>query len=159
MDPSVRRGAVDRPRAPRHRRLRRRAVPAGRRGARGRVEDGGRPRLDRGSAGSRVEARSGYGRGGFRGRLWGLGGLDDQPTNALNDIWYSSDGRRWSRQAEHAPWGPRSPVVAVFGDQLWIYSGKHTGGDDNWGGDVWQMGAVARPAVAALTSLPWPAGR
>jgi hypothetical protein len=27
----------------------------------------------------------------------------------------------------------------VFQDRIWIYSGKHTGFDDNWGGDLWQM--------------------
>jgi hypothetical protein len=74
--------------------------------------------------------------------MWVLGGWVDQPTNALNDAWYSADGITWNRQAEHAPWGPRSPVVIVYADKLWIYSGKHTGGSDNWGGDLWQMSAT-----------------
>jgi hypothetical protein len=84
----------------------------------------------------------GYGRAVFAGRMWVLGGWVDEPTNALNDIWYSTDGVTWNRQAEHAPWGPRSPLVTVFRDRLWIYSGKHTGGSDNWGGDIWQMSAT-----------------
>ena len=29
-----------------------------------------------------------------------------------------------------------------FQDKIWIYSGKHTGASDNWGGDVWQMTAA-----------------
>ena len=33
----------------------------------------------------------------------------------------------------------RSPISVVFHDKIWIYSGKHTGFDDNWGGDLWQM--------------------
>ena len=37
------------------------------------------------------------------------------------------------------PWAPRSPISVVFHDKIWIYSGKHTGFDDNWGGDLWQM--------------------
>ena len=24
-------------------------------------------------------------------------------------------------------------------DKLWIFSGKHTGGTDGWGGDIWTM--------------------
>ena len=57
------------------------------------------------------------------------------------------DGTSWSRQTDHAPWAPRSPISVVFHDKIWIYSGKHTGADDNWGGDVWQMitsGVAAR---------------
>jgi hypothetical protein len=30
-------------------------------------------------------------------------------------------------------------ISVVFHDKIWIYSGKHTGFDDNWGGDLWQM--------------------
>jgi hypothetical protein len=86
--------------------------------------------------------RNGYGRAVFGGAMWVLGGWVDQPTNALNDAWYSTDGITWNRQAEHAPWAPRSPVVIVYADKLWIYSGKHTGGSDNWGGDLWQMSAT-----------------
>jgi RimJ/RimL family protein N-acetyltransferase len=55
----------------------------------------------------------------------------------------------WSRQTDHAPWAPRSPIAVVFHDKIWIYSGKHTGFDDNWGGDVWQM-------TAGDTTTGWP---
>ena len=58
----------------------------------------------------------------------------------------SGDGVTWNRQAEHAPWAPRDPVAIVFRDRIWIYSGKHTGSRDNWGGDLWQMTAVTRSA-------------
>jgi hypothetical protein len=75
----------------------------------------------------------------YDGRMWVFGGWTDRSTNALNDVWYSPDGTSWSRQTDHAPWGPRSPVALVFQDKIWIYSGKHTGADDNWGGDLWQM--------------------
>jgi N-acetylneuraminic acid mutarotase len=73
------------------------------------------------------------------GKLWVFGGWIDRSTNAVNDVWYSSDGLSWQRQTEHAPWAPRGPVTVVFQDKIWIYSGKHTGADDNWGGDLWQM--------------------
>jgi hypothetical protein len=75
----------------------------------------------------------------YDGRMWVFGGWKDRSTNAVNDVWYSRDGSSWSRQTDHAPWAPRSPITVVFHDKIWIYSGKHTGGDDNWGGDLWQM--------------------
>ena len=83
--------------------------------------------------------RNDFARVTYDGRMWIFGGWADRSTNALNDVWYSSDGRSWTRQTDHAPWGPRSPIAVVFRDKIWIYSGKHTGADDNWGGDLWQM--------------------
>jgi N-acetylneuraminic acid mutarotase len=83
--------------------------------------------------------RHDFARVAYDGRLWVFGGWKDRSTDALNDVWYSSDGMSWSRQADHAPWAPRSPISVVFHDKIWIYSGKHTGFDDNWGGDLWQM--------------------
>lgn len=80
----------------------------------------------------------------FDEKLWVFGGWAGKSTNALNDVWYSSDGVTWNRQAEHAPWAPRGPIAIAFQDKIWIYSGKHTGGNDNWGGDLWQMTAAAK---------------
>lgn len=83
--------------------------------------------------------RYGYGTAVFGDQLWVYGGWEGKPTDALNDVWYSTDGKTWVRQAEHAPWAPRSPRTVVYKDKLWIFSGKHTGGKDNWGGDIWTM--------------------
>jgi hypothetical protein len=83
--------------------------------------------------------RHDFARIAYDGRLWLFGGWEDRSTNALNDVWYSRDGMSWSRQTDHAPWAPRSPISVAFHDRIWIYSGKHTGADDNWGGDLWQM--------------------
>ena len=47
----------------------------------------------------------------YDGRLWVFGGWTNRSTNALNDVWYSGDGRSWSRQTDHAPWAPRSPIA------------------------------------------------
>ena len=90
--------------------------------------------------------RHDYGRVVFDGKLWVFAGWAGRSTNAMNDVWYSSDGVTWNRQAEHAPWAPRGPVAIVFRDKIWIYSGKHTGADDSWGGDLWQMTATALAA-------------
>ncbi len=78
-------------------------------------------------------------RGRIRGKLWVHAGWEGKPTHSLNNIWYSTDGTTWVRQTEHAPWAPRSPRTVVYKDKLWIFTGKHTGGKDNWGGDIWRM--------------------
>jgi hypothetical protein len=85
------------------------------------------------------QPRNGFGAVVFDGKFWVYGGSAGTSTNALNDIWYSTDGHAWVRQTEHAPWGPRSPRTTVYRGKLWIFSGKHTGGSDNWGGDIWTM--------------------
>jgi N-acetylneuraminic acid mutarotase len=85
--------------------------------------------------------RQGFGTAVFDGKLWVFGGTSGPSTNALNDVWYSRDGVTWQRQSEHAPWAPRAPIATVFAGKIWIYSGKHTGAPDNWGGDLWQMTA------------------
>jgi len=89
--------------------------------------------------------RHDFARVAYDGRLWLFGGWKNRSTDALNDVWYSSDGMSWSRQSDHAPWAPRSPISVVFHDRIWIYSGKHTGFDDNWGGDLWQMPTGTMP--------------
>jgi hypothetical protein len=85
------------------------------------------------------EGRQGYGREALGGRLWVFGGFVGPSTNARNDVWFSTDGTGWTRQAEQAPWGPRSPRSIVYDDRIWIFSGKHTGASDNWGGDIWAL--------------------
>ncbi|MBO9611789.1 MAG: hypothetical protein J7619_03795 [Dyadobacter sp.] len=79
----------------------------------------------------------------FDGRLWVFGGRDLNPDlykGALNDVWFSTNGTDWFRHAEHAPWSVRSGGhSAVFHDQLWIFSGKHTGENPAWKGDVWVL--------------------
>ena len=69
-------------------------------------------------------------------------GWHEKPTDPLNDVWYSADGRTWTQQAEHAPWTPPSPRTIAYKDRLWIFSGKHTGAKDSWGGDIWTMSAA-----------------
>jgi hypothetical protein len=71
----------------------------------------------------------------FQDRLYLLGG------QSTADVWRSSNGRDWTRLADG-----ESPISVVFHDKIWIYSGKHTGFDDNWGGDLWQMTTDTRPS-------------
>lgn len=79
----------------------------------------------------------------FDDQLWVFGGRDTNPDHHLaaqNDVWFSDNGIQWMRQAEHAPWTVRSGGNSVvFKNQLWLYSGKHTGGNPVWKGDVWAL--------------------
>jgi len=90
--------------------------------------------------------RHDYGAMVFDNRIWVYGGRDtsiNHTAAARNDVWYSNDGVKWNRQTEHAPWTVRSCGNSiVYKDKLWIYSGKHTGGQHNWGGDIWTMAKV-----------------
>lgn len=87
--------------------------------------------------------RYGYGALVFDNKIWIFGGNDtssNHTTAAKNDVWHSDDGIKWNKQYEHAPWTVRSAANSiVFKDKLWIFSGKHTGGKHNWGGDIWTM--------------------
>ena len=41
-----------------------------------------------------------------------------------NDVWCSSDGAKWTRVLEHAPWAERMWVVTeVYAGKLWIMGG------------------------------------
>ena len=79
----------------------------------------------------------------FDDKLWVLGGRDTLTNHNLaaqNDVWSSVNGTKWTMQEKHAPWTVRSGVNSlVFKDQLWLYSGKHTGGNPVWKGDIWAM--------------------
>jgi N-acetylneuraminic acid mutarotase len=81
----------------------------------------------------------------FDHKMWIYGGRDTQVNHtkaAKNDVWYSTDGIQWNRQTGKAPWTVRSGSNSVvFKNKLWIFSGKHTGGEHNWGGDIWTMNA------------------
>ncbi|GAA4454347.1 hypothetical protein GCM10023189_20670 [Nibrella saemangeumensis] len=79
----------------------------------------------------------------FDDKLWVFGGRDttaDHHRAAQNDVWYSANGGNWTRQAEHAPWTVRSGGHSVvFKNQLWLFSGKHTGANPVWKGDIWAL--------------------
>jgi hypothetical protein len=103
-------------------------------------------------------ARFDHGTAVFDGRLWVYGGepapraprQHGVPIPALNDVWHSTDGLTWRRQAEHGPFSPRmTRTSVVFRDRLWLFSGKRTGSPDSWGGDVWTMKVSAGGATPA----------
>jgi leucine-zipper-like transcriptional regulator 1 len=72
----------------------------------------------------------------FNGRIWIIGGHDDQ-IGARDDIWYSTNGKDWIQANSSLGFlKPRAGQNAVvFRDKLWIIGGAW--GDDHMYGDVW----------------------
>jgi hypothetical protein len=66
----------------------------------------------------------------FDGRLWVLEGWNQANRN---DVWYSSDGARWT-ELPQTPWKPRhAATVIVHGDALWVIAGN------NMQSDAWKL--------------------
>ena len=73
----------------------------------------------------------------FNDKIWVFGGGNYVPKHhALNDVWCSEDGVKWTKVTESAAWGPRLWFASVvYRDRIWVMGGwsKKT---DNYG-DVW----------------------
>jgi hypothetical protein len=60
----------------------------------------------------------------YRDRMWIIGG-DANQGHYQNDVWSSSDGRRWTRISSNVPWGPRAlHCTLVFGERIWVLGGQ-----------------------------------
>ena len=83
----------------------------------------------------------------FKDKLWVIGGSlssgrpDKTPTEALNDVWSSSDGVNWTQNVKNAPWAPRETSTAlVFDNKIWVFGGRGSG--DIWSsadGNSWKL--------------------
>jgi len=88
------------------------------------------------------KARLGAGGVVFHGKMWILGGLEryfyGTPSDLLNDVWCSADGRNWRQVTAHAAWAPRAYHGAVvFDNKIWIMGGgnylpEYAGYNDVW---------------------------
>jgi hypothetical protein len=118
--------------------------------------------------GAQWPMRSAFGCVVFKGKLWVLGGLD-QNLQPLGDVWSSSDGATWAPvTAAGARWSARSsPAMGVFRDRLWLFGGRPAAGTvagDLWASDdgmTWtlidpgdDMNAVPARERACLGALP-----
>lgn len=94
----------------------------------------------------------------FGGAIWLLGGYDGRGETA--GVWRSTDGLRWERVVERAPWSARSGAKAIaFAGRLWLLGGGVLDGalaNDAWSsadGVEWrrECAAVASPEPTGFT--------
>jgi len=105
----------------------------------------------------------------FKNQLWLFGGetsVDEHkaPDEFVNDVWTSSDGMRWTKVLDEAPWAVRgNPRLIVFKDKLWLVGGQ--GHSDVWNssdGKSWKKVAEESPwkdrydyGLMSLDNLMW----
>ena len=64
----------------------------------------------------------------FKGKIWMLGGIENyyfgDSSSLKNDVWYSSNGKKWKRATENAGWPPRAyHQAAVLNGKMYIFGG------------------------------------
>ncbi len=71
-------------------------------------------------------------------KIYVFGGGNYVPQyHAVNDVWCSDDGIRWTQVTDAAPWAPRLWFSsAVYRDRMWVLGGWSNNPSKNWG-DVW----------------------
>ncbi len=74
----------------------------------------------------------------FDDKLWVIGGGNYRPDHlAFNDVWCSSDGLKWTKVTDHAPWAGRIWFSSVvYRDRMWILGGWSDNPSKNYN-DVW----------------------
>ncbi len=95
----------------------------------------------------------------FRGKMWLLGGTENyyfgDQKSLKNDVWHSTDGRRWQLATEHAAWKPRAYHQAVvLGDYLYVLGGGNYVPDYQAYNDVWRSADGVR-WEQVTDNAPW----
>jgi hypothetical protein len=94
----------------------------------------------------------------FRGKMWLFGGTENyyfgDETSLKNDVWCSSDGKKWKQATARAEWSPRAYHQAVvLNDKIYVFGGgnyvpKYHALNDVWSsedGVHWQQETEAAP--------------
>ena len=78
----------------------------------------------------------------FKGKMWILGGTENyyfgDQASLKNDVWFSADGKQWTRATKQAEWPPRAyHQAAVLNDKLYVFGGgnyvpQYQGLNDVW---------------------------
>jgi hypothetical protein len=73
----------------------------------------------------------------YNGRIWLLGGREFSAGE--NDVWYSSDGVKWTTATRHAQWSPRFGHTSVVHDgKMWVLGGAYlVNAIEHYLNDVW----------------------
>jgi len=84
------------------------------------------------------------------GRMWVIGGMDEQGDMRANDVWYSSDGAKWTQATAAVAFSARCAHTSVTdGSRMWVIAGDHDGApllNDIWhstGGVTWTEATAA----------------
>jgi hypothetical protein len=94
----------------------------------------------------------------YKDKVWVLGGRFGygKKYTALNDVWYSADGKHWICATDSAAWFPRaSHASVVFKGKMWVLGGYNAFADSLMN-DVWYS-TNGRTWTCATPSAPWSA--
>ena len=73
----------------------------------------------------------------FNGKIWIIGGLNDEGLT-MNDVWYSSDGINWVQATASASWpARRGHTSVVYDEKMWVIGGSTTITSSGHLNDVW----------------------
>lgn len=78
----------------------------------------------------------------FKGKIWMLGGIENyyfgDSSSLKNDVWYSSNGKKWTRATENAEWSPRAyHQAAVLNGKMYVFGGGNYVPEYHAVNDVW----------------------
>ena len=80
----------------------------------------------------------------FKNKMWFMGGWYNgrlKGHSASNQVWSSTDGKKWDQATSAAGWTPRiASAVVVFKDKMWLLGGTENyyfGDDKSLKNDVW----------------------
>lgn len=78
----------------------------------------------------------------FKGKIWILGGIENyyfgNNESLKNDVWYSTDGKKWKLATAHAGWSPRAyHQASVLNGKIYVFGGGNYVTGYQAKNDVW----------------------
>ena len=78
----------------------------------------------------------------FKGKMYLLGGVENyyfgNRSSLKNDVWYSSDGKKWHLATDNAGWAPRAyHQAAVLNGKIYVFGGGNYTPEYAAFNDVW----------------------
>jgi uncharacterized repeat protein (TIGR01451 family) len=87
----------------------------------------------------------------YAGRLWIMGGYDNDTYENLGDTWYTTDGVNWRQLIQPDPsWSPRHfPATWIFNGNLWMAAGNAF----PFQNDVWALHSTTFTTTTVTPSI------